>query len=116
MNGGEKSGMHLLIVILYDGSYLEEIILGLTSISGCRVTMIDGVSGAENLAQSIPMFAEFADMGGRQFCKVMFTCVTVPDPVSRFLDALQSGGVDFAGKALGEVYDIPLGQTFIIEE
>lgn len=116
MNSVEKPGMHLVMVVLFDSSFLEEIILGLTSISGNRVTMIDGVSGSENLAQSIPMFAEFANMGGRRFCKILFTCVTIPDPVGSLLDALQSGGIDFAGKALGEIYDIPLGQSFILEE
>ncbi len=44
---------------------------------------------------SPPMFAEFVDMGGRRFCKVLFTCVSEPDPTRRLLEALHEGGIDF---------------------
>ena len=116
MNGSMKTGMHLVVVVLFDDSALGDIILGLTSISGGFVTMIDGVSGTENLSQAIPMFAEFADMGGRRFCKVLFTCISKPNPVDNLLEILSEGGIDFAQSGYGEIYDVPLDQAFIIGE
>ena len=69
MNSPVKKDMHLLVVALLDDSYLEDIILGMTSISGAQVTMVDAVSGTQNLSQSIPMFAEFVGVDGKRFCK-----------------------------------------------
>ena len=116
MNSNVKTGMSLLVVVLFDGSYLEDIILGLTSISGGRVTMVDALSGSENLSQAIPLFAEFTGMGGRQFCKILFTCAPEPNTAESLLEILQEGGIDFTGSALGEIYEIPLGQAVILEE
>jgi len=116
VNGSVKKDMSLLVVVLFDGSYLEDIILGLTSISGGRVTMVDAVSGSENLSQAIPLFAEFSGMGGRQFCKIVFTCSPERNSAERLLQILEEGGIDFTGSALGEIYEIPLGQAVTIEE
>lgn len=116
MNGSVKTDMSLLMVVLFDGSYLEDIILGLTSISGGRVTMIDALSGSENLSQAIPLFAEFTGMGGRQFCKIVFTCAPERNSAERLLEILEEGGIDFTGSSLGEIYEIPLGQAVILEE
>ena len=58
MNSPVKNDMHLLVVALLDDSYLEDIILGMTSISGAQVTMVDAVSGTQNLSHAIPMFAD----------------------------------------------------------
>ncbi|MCE5251554.1 hypothetical protein LLG96_15195 [bacterium] len=115
MNDIIKTGMHLLVVVLFDDSSLEDIILGMTSISGGPITMIDGVSGSANLSQAIPMFAEFANMGGRRFSKILITCVAKPDTVESLIEALDEGGIDFAGSEMGEIYDIPLGQAFVTE-
>ena len=62
------------------------------------------------------MFAEFVDMGGHRFCKVLLTCVSAQNPAGILLDVLEKGGIDFIGSALGEIYDIPLGEAVILEE
>jgi len=111
-----KKDMCLLIVALLDDNYLDDVILGLTSVSGGQVTMIDAVSGTQNLSQAIPMFAEFVGMGGKRFCKVLVTCVADPRPASRLLEALEEGGLDFAGKSLGEIYTVPLSEAVVIED
>jgi len=45
-----KTGISLVVVVLFDDSYFDDILLGLTSISGGRVTIVDGLSGTENLS------------------------------------------------------------------
>ena len=116
MNGSIRQNMHLLIVVLFDNTLLDDIILGMTGISGGRVTMIDGVSGSENLSQAIPMFAEFVNMGGRQFCKVLCTCVEDSSPIKHLLEILNTAGIDFQENISGEIYDIPLGGAIVLEE
>ncbi len=108
--------MNLLVVSLFDDSCIEDVILGMTTVSGGHVTMMDAVSGTQNLSQVIPMFAEFVGMGGKRFCKVLVTCVDDPEPVDELLDALQGGGIDFIGDALGEIYVMPLSQAVLTEE
>ncbi|MBN1294483.1 MAG: hypothetical protein JXB48_21780 [Candidatus Latescibacteria bacterium] len=116
MNGSIKQNMHLLILVLFDNALLDDIILGLTSISGGRVTMVDGVSGTANLSEAIPMFAEFLNMGGRQFCKVLCTCVEDTNPIKHLLDILNTAGIDFQENISGEIYDIPLSGAIVLEE
>ena len=116
MNNDVKHNMHLLIVALLDDAYLDDVILGLTTVSGGQVTMLDAVSGTQNLSQAIPMFAEFVGMGGKRFCKVLVSCVSDPEPASSLLEELTEGGLDFAGKGLGEIYAIPLSESVVIED
>ncbi|MFC1606811.1 hypothetical protein ACFL47_02480 [Candidatus Latescibacterota bacterium] len=112
----EKLGLHLLVVVLFERSVLDDVILGLTSLSGGRVTIVDGISGAHNLSHSIPMFAEFIGTEGKQYCKVLMTCVSGADAVDRLLDALAEANVDFTGENLGEMYNIPLTHAILLEE
>ena len=116
MNDEVNKNMHLLIVALLDDHYLDDVILGLTSVSGGQVTSIDAVSGTQNLSQAIPMFAEFLGMGGKRFCKIMFTCVSDSDPASRLIEELRGGGLDFTGLSLGEVYTVPLAESIVIDD
>lgn len=108
--------MHLLVVALLNDSYLEDVILGLTSVSGGQVTMIDAVSGTQNLSQAMPMFAEFVGMQGKRYCKVLMTCVSDPDPAESLMEALESAGLDFVGSGIGEMYSLPLSEAVIIED
>ena len=116
MNSPVKKNMHLMIVALFDDSYLDNIILGLTSLSGSQVTMLDAVSGTQNLSQAIPMFAEFVGMRGKRFCKVLLTCVSEPNPATRLLEGLKEGGLDFVELGIGEIYAVPLTEAVGIEE
>ena len=116
MNISVKKNMHLLVVTLLDDSYLDEVILGLTSVSGGQVTMMDAVSGTHNLSQAIPMFAEFVGMSGKRFCKVLFSCVSEVNPATRLLEELKEGGLDFVESGIGEIYAIPLSEAVVIEE
>ena len=116
MNNQEKTGLHLLIVVLFERAVLDDVILGLTSLSGGRVTIIDGVSGTQNLSQSIPMFAEFLGTEGKLYCKVLVTCVSEANAVDRLVNVLTEGNVDFIGDNLGEIYDIPLAQALLLDE
>lgn len=108
--------MHLLIVALLNDTYLEEITLGLTSVSGGQVTMLDAVSGTQNLSQAIPMFSEFVGMAGKRYCKILITCVSDSEPVTSFIEALDGSGIDFTGEGLGEIYAVPLTEAIVIED
>ena len=116
MNDPVKKDMYLLVVVLFDDTYMEDVILGLTSVSGSQVTMLDAVSGTQNLSQAIPMFAEFVGMRGKRFCKMLLTCVSEQNPAARLLENLKEGGLDFAEKDIGEIYTIPLAEAFVTEE
>lgn len=116
MNSPVKKDMHLLVVALFDDTYLEDIILGLTSISGAQVTMMDAVSGTRNLSQAIPMFAEFVGMQGKRFCKILIVCLSTSNPASCLLEVLMEGGLDFVKLGIGEIYSIPLPEAVVIEE
>ncbi len=116
MSTAVRKNMNLLVVALLDDSYLDDVILGMTSVSGGQVTMVDGVSGTQNLSQAIPMFAEFVGMSGKRFCKILFTCVADQDAVTSLLDELEEGGLDFVDAAIGEIYSMPVSQAVLIEQ
>ena len=116
MNNYIKTDIYLLMVALFDDSYLNEILLGLTSISMGQVTLIDAVSGTENLSQSIPMFAEFAGMRGKKFCKILFSAVSEEKPASRLINELNEAGLDFVGLSIGEIYAIKTSEAVLIED
>ena len=116
MNNSVRKNLYLLIVVLFDESYLDEILLGVESISVGNVITVDAVSGAENISQSIPMFAELIGLGGRRLCKILFSAVTVGNPASRLIDILNEAGLDFAGLSIGEIYTIRLLEAVVVEE
>lgn len=116
MNSPARKNLYLLVVVLFEDSYLENVTLGLTSVGGAHVTVIDAVSGTENLSRAIPMFAEFVGMKGRKLCKVLISCVNDESPVENLLEGLKGGGVDFTGDDLGEIYAIPLSEAVLSEQ
>lgn len=116
MSNRIRKDMHLLVVALFDDSYLEDVILGLTSISGAQVTIVDAISGTQNLSHAIPMFAEFVGMGGKRFCKILMTCVSEPNSVERLLEGLSEGGLEFDKLDIGAIYTIPLSEAVVIED
>ncbi len=103
------------MVVLFDDSYMEDVILAITSISGSQVTMIDAVSGTRNLSQAIPMFAEFVGMGGKRFCKVLLACVSIEEPAVQLLEALEEFGLKFTESGIGEIYTLPLAEAVVVE-
>ncbi|MHB9029725.1 MAG: hypothetical protein ACYC9O_13240 [Candidatus Latescibacterota bacterium] len=114
-NNPVRRDMHLLIVALFEESYVDNLVLSLTSIGGGHVTIIDGISGTRNLSEAIPFFAEFLGMGSRKICKVLLTAVSQRDPVVHLLEVLEEADIPFAEKGLGEVYAIPLSEAITVE-
>ena len=111
-----KTDMQLLVVALYDEAFIDDVILGLTSVSGAQVTVIDAVTGSQNLSGYIPMFAEIIGVTTRRYCKILLTCVKDDSPAARFVEALQEAGIDFSGDSLGEVYAIPLSGAIVLND
>jgi hypothetical protein len=107
--------MHLLIVVLFEESYVDNLVLSLTSIGGGQVTVLDGVSGTRNLSEAIPFFAEFLGMGSRKICKVLLTAVSQREPVTHLLEVLEEADIPFVEKSLGEIYAIPLSEAVATE-
>ena len=116
MNNTIRTDTYLLMVALFDDLYLNEILLGLTSISLGQVILVDAVSGTENLSQNIPMFAEFAGMRGKKFCKILFSTVSGEKPASRLVDNLNEAGLDFIGQSMGEIYAMKISEAVLIDD
>ena len=115
MSNNVKKDLYLLVVVLFDDSYLDEILLGIESISGGMVITVDGVAGIENISHAIPIFAELVGMSGRKICKILFSAVTVENPASRLIEILDEAGLDFAGLSVGEIYTIKLSEAVVVE-
>ena len=116
MSNSVKKDVSLLMVALYDSTYLDDILLGITSISGARVTILDGITSTENLSQNIPMFAHLIGMTGDQGCKVLFSATTTEQPVTQLLALLDAAGVDFVGRSLGEIFCFKLCEAVLADE
>ena len=116
MNDYRKMDMNLLIVVLFDDTYLDDVILGIMSVSGGKITIIDALSGTENLTQAIPMFAKFAGIGGKQFCKVLISAVSGGAPAHDFIEGLKLSGLDFVGSSMGEIYVMKLSEAVLVDE
>ena len=115
MKGRIKTDIHLLVVILFDETYIDDISLGLTSVSGGRVTIVDAVSGTKNLSHAIPMFAEFLGMAQKQVCKILFTAVPLENPAELLINVLEEAGLDFSNLGIGEIYAIKLSEAVVID-
>jgi hypothetical protein len=107
--------MHLLIVSLFEESYVDNMVLSLTSIGGGQVTIIDGVSGTRNLSEAIPFFAEFLGMGSKKICKILLTAISHREPVAHLLEVLAEADIPFVEKNLGEIYAISLSEAIAVE-
>ena len=116
MKNNIQKNSYLICVVLFDDRYLDEILLGLTSISEGNITIIDAVSGEENLSRSIPIFAQFVGMTGKKLCKVLFSMVTIENAASNLIDALLEAGLDFAGLSIGEIYVVKLSEALVVDK
>ncbi len=107
--------MKLVVVALYDENYLSDTLLAMTSSFGGRITIIDAVSGREDLSSVMPIFSDFG--GGRsRFCKLLLCAADVDKPVRELMKSFELGGIDFAGSRAGEVYAISLEDAVLIED
>jgi hypothetical protein len=116
VNAPIRNDITLLVVALYDDSRLDDILLGITGVTGARVTILEGLSSAENISQNIPMFAHLIGMTGKKGCKVLLSATTVENPVTLLLELLENAGIDFVRDSLGEIYCIKVGQALTLEE
>lgn len=111
-----RRDMQLLVVVLFDESSVENILLSLTAIGGCHVTILDGVSGTRNLSESIPFFTEFLGITERKISKVLISAVSTQTPAAHLLGVLEEANIHFVKENLGEIFSIPLGEAVIAPE
>lgn len=116
MNDIVETDTSLVIVALFDDTYIDDIFLGLTSISGGRVIMLDAMCDAAGISPAIPMFAELLGMGGKKHCKLLFSAVHDPQPAVSLIKQLNDAGIDFVGLKIGEIYTIRLDESVLVDE
>jgi hypothetical protein len=107
MNECDSKNLVLLVVVLVDDTFLDDLLLAMTGICSSTVTVIDGVFASENLAQ-IPLFAQLMGTGRGRACRVVFAATGVADPVQNLLDLLKKAKIDFMKRGLGDIFTIGL--------
>lgn len=101
--------MKLLIVVLFNENLLSDVLLALTSAFGSRVTVLDAVTGTENLASLLPIFADFGG-GHSRYCKLLLCPADSDNPIQDLRAQLALGRIP-VGPEDWEVYVLPLDQV-----
>lgn len=105
--------MKMVMIVLFNEHHLSDVLLALTSAFGSRVTIMDALSGTENLLGALPIFADF---GGRhsRFCKILLCLTDSENPLNALHEQMRLGGLSIDPDDL-EIYVLPVEQAFISE-
>lgn len=110
--------MQILMVFLFDETYLTEVLLAMTQVCENKLVIQEGVTNEEHLSAALSVFAEFGSaLSGRQkFCKIITTLTDRKDPVALLCKALLEANIDFKQQALGNICTVPVGDSLIAED
>lgn len=101
---------YLLLLVLYEEDFLEDVVLALTETGASGALVMDGMNMRQMMAFDIPIFAGFREELTEQpgYAKVVLAQVGDAGHVDRFLGALADGGTDWQRDGLGRLMLLPL--------
>lgn len=105
--------MELLVIVLNQEEYIDDILAELVELEVTNATVIDGVAMERILAKDVPLFAGLlkSTRGSRALNKNIFALIPHREAVNRLVDVLRDLNIDLADPSVGALFTIPVGFT-----
>lgn len=104
--------MHLLIIVLNEEKYLEDVLSVLVELGVTDANVADVRSMGPMLAHDVPIFAglQYQMEGRRPYAKMIFALVQDDSIVEEIVATLKDVGLDFEKPGTGFVFTLPVGK------
>jgi hypothetical protein len=102
--------MQLLVIILNQEEFLDDILAELVELEVVNATVIDGVAMERVLAKDVPIFAGLlqSTRGSRAFNKNIFALIPGKEVVNRLLNVLRDLDIDLTDPSVGILFTVPV--------
>ncbi len=105
--------MQLLIIILNQEEFLDDILAELVELEIFGASVIDGVAMERVLAKDVPIFAGLlqSTRGSRAYNKNIFALIPNRKTIDRLVGILKEMDVDLTDSSVGTLFTIPVDFT-----
>jgi len=102
--------MQILVIILNQEEFLDDILAELVELEVVNATVIDGVAMERVLAKDVPIFAGLlqSTRGSRAFNKNIFALIPGKEVVNRLLNVLHDLDIDLTDPSVGILFTVPV--------
>ena len=102
--------MHLLVIILNQEDYLDEILSELIELEVANATVLDGVAMERVLAKDVPIFAGLlqSTRGSRAYNKNVFALIPKKETAHQLVEILSELEIDLSDPSVGTIFTIPV--------
>lgn len=107
--------MHLLVIILNQEDYLDEILSELIELEVANATVIDGVAMERVLAKDVPIFAGLLQTtrGSRAYNKNIFALIPQKKTADQLVEILNELEIDLSDPSVGALFTISVDFSLI---
>ncbi|MBZ0255669.1 hypothetical protein K8I31_06380 [bacterium] len=107
--------MHLLVIILNQEDYLDEILSELIELEVANATVLDGVAMERVLAKDVPMFAGRlqSTRGSRAYNKNVFALIPKKETAHQLVEILIELEIDLSDPSVGTIFTIPVDFSLV---
>lgn len=102
--------MRLLIILLNQEEYLDDILAELIELEVSIASVIDGVTMERVLAKDVPIFAGLmqSTRGSRSYNKNVFALIPSQKVVDQLVEILRELEIDLSNPAVGMLFTVPV--------
>lgn len=104
--------MYLLLIVLNDPRYLENVLSALVHIGIMEATLVDSTAMGKALAEQVPIFAGLRhELWDRPYTKLILAWMEREEVVDDLIETLKDVDVDFEGGEVGMLLTIPVSRS-----
>ncbi len=109
--------MHLLVIILNQEDFLDDILAELIELEVANATVIDGVAMERVLAKDVPIFAGLlqSTRGSRAYNKNIFALIHQKTTAHQLVEILIEIDIDLSDPSIGTIFTMPVDFSLIKE-
>ncbi|MDP8245072.1 MAG: hypothetical protein P9L94_13395 [Candidatus Hinthialibacter antarcticus] len=107
--------MHLLVIILNQEDFLDDILAELIELEVANATVIDGVAMERVLAKDVPIFAGLlqSTRGSRAYNKNIFALIPKKETAQQLVEILIELEIDLSDPSIGAIFTIPVDFSLV---
>ena len=107
--------MHLLVIILNQEDYLDDILAELIELQVANATVIDGIAMERVLAKDVPIFAGLLQTtrGSRAYNKNIFALIPKKDTAHQLVEIMIDLEIDLSDPSIGTIFTIPVDFSLV---
>lgn len=104
--------MYLLLIVLNDPRYLEDVLSALVEVGITEATLVDSTAMGKALAEHVPIFAGLRhELWDRPYTKLILARIEKEEVVDDVLETLKDVDVDFEAGEVGMLLTIPISRS-----